>query len=169
MPDDEFFDIFGGNPPTEGMSATSDVSPETLDRPAQAVEPSVGPFGPAEPCEREVIDMALALTPRRTEKLSIKTLEDGTIVPVNKANILPADQLMADLTRSIAATYEGKQQKHQGKTKLVAALDALSDRAADGDKEAIGMIMDRIAGKPAQLTKSVQVNVNMAEFLDQLR
>lgn len=101
--------------------------------------------------------------------VALKTLADGTQAPVNVATTLTNDQICATLSNAVTKPYEGKDPRHMGKNKLEAGMDALVDKFAQGDKEAAVIIMDRLGGKPAQITKQLTVNTDLSTFLESLK
>lgn len=101
--------------------------------------------------------------------LTTVTLPDGTLAPVNVANVIGNETLSEVLSMAVTKPYEGKDPKHIGKTKLQAGMDSLVDRFATGDKEAAVIVMDRLGGKPAQVTKNLNVTTDLQGFLENLR
>lgn len=105
--------------------------------------------------------------PVSAKQITVKATESGHLVPVND-NAVTGELILKKFNQSLNAQYDGRNKKHQGQTKLTAAVTSLVDKAADGDKEAVNMIMDRIMGKPAQLTQNINVTSSMDDFLSGL-
>ena len=99
-------------------------------------------------------------------KVVLKTLPNGVQVPVNAGNVLTNADLVDSLTHAVTSQYDGSNPRHMGKTKLQAGMDALVDKFAAGDKEAAVIVMERIGGKPTQVTKQLTVNTDLQTFLE---
>lgn len=62
-----------------------------------------------------------------------------------------------------------KETKYRGQSKLEVAASKAWDKAASGDFHVFNSLMDRLIGKPAQRNENVNVEVNLVEFIRDLK
>lgn len=92
----------------------------------------------------------------------------GEIVPTGRKPV-SASEIIEMFQTELSKEYTGDKKEKKGLTKGQAMILALADKAADGDVEAIGKILDRIIGKPIQQVQNFNVTSTWKEFLDELK
>lgn len=79
--------------------------------------------------------------------------------------ILTHEQVSNSLKASLVEEYDGPDPKKQGMSKLDAGMCALANQFSEGDKYAIGMVLDRVLGKPVQQVNSTSITGSLKDFL----
>lgn len=80
-----------------------------------------------------------------------------------------AEQRLRDLMKvSLNLPYSGPEPELQGLTNGEAMIVQMARQAAAGNRDARQDILDRIMGRPQQNIKSLRVNADLNDFLDQL-
>lgn len=100
---------------------------------------------------------------------------DGVPLPVDsEIHITDKEVVKKVLQAAASLPYEGEggfpglDPELFGHTKLEVAMIRLMRQAAGGDLEAIKIILDRLMGKPEQLSKSLEVKGTYKDFLEVL-
>lgn len=102
---------------------------------------------------------------------------DGVPLPVDTDVVVAGDKeiIKKVLEAAVALPYEGEGDAFNlwpelfGHTKLEVMMIRLARQAAGGDQDAIKIILDRLMGKPEQLSKSMEVTGTYKEFLELLK
>lgn len=79
-----------------------------------------------------------------------------------------APNLQALMKEALNLPYTGTDPRFKGLTKGEAMTLQLVEQASEGDKEARKEILDRVLGKAVQNVKSLKLEANMADFLDNI-
>jgi hypothetical protein len=93
---------------------------------------------------------------------------NGQVIPIGKTPIT-GDQLLEMLRTELNEEYSGQDPRKIGLTNAEAIKIEIVRKAADGDKEAINMLYDRVIGKPIQQVNQVNVTASLKEFLSGLK
>lgn len=90
---------------------------------------------------------------------------DGVTLPTGPRRMTVTD--IMDIFQSAARMpYKGLDPKKKGKTLLEAGILSTYERAADGDLQAMNLILDRSMGKPVQQVNSLNATVTIKDLLD---
>jgi hypothetical protein len=92
---------------------------------------------------------------------------NGRIIPVGSGAVSGAE-LMRSLKNALTMEYQGKDPLKKGLSNADAMSISVVQKAADGDKEAMAMICDRVMGKPVQQVNTVSLQATLTQFLDRV-
>lgn len=100
---------------------------------------------------------------------------NGVPLPVDSEILINNKDTVRDIIAAAASLpYEGEgsflglEPELFGHTKLEVAMIRLMRRAAGGDLDAVKIVLDRLMGKPEQLSKTFEVKGTYKDFLEVL-
>lgn len=93
---------------------------------------------------------------------------DSEIIPADKDNVKKLMEAAASLPYEGEGSWLGLEPELFGHTKLEVMMIRLMKQAASGDMDAIKIVLDRLMGKPEQISKSMEVTGTYKEFLELL-